>query len=1188
MPSRWYRLATAAALVSLSVMWPDLSLRGEQSDHLDKPSIDSGPGDSDADPGDDARMSPMGRLAHLAKTGRLARVLEKARGRLADEGGRVSAVEMLAADLDVEDDVEGEGPEGGQAETSIAVDSTGTHIVIGHNDTRGFGLNPISVSGYLYSDDGGATFTDGGLLPVTTATSTIGSTILPQVFGDPEVKYLGGSTFIYFSIIIAKFGASGAAQTMGVHRSTDYGHTWTGPYEIGPATNPNGLLSGVNASDAADKEFADVDPETGRVLMSWSNFTSTAFAPGGVEISSTFSDDIMAAAGPTWSARSIVSATASDGQASIPRFAAGGSPNVYVAWRRSTGGLDANVGFARSTDNGATFGPPFDVTEFDFKTMDHVLGNDRVNTFPSLAVDNSGGPNQGNVYLVYANNANDDGADIAFQRSLDGGSTFSPPLLINSRPGNDRAQWFPWVTVDSSTGRVYAMYYDQRTPFGGDLTEISVQHSDDAGVSWSKPVSLNDRPFHAGHGNDTGQPNLGDYNQSVAQADELFATFAQTTQPGFTDGLPSQIMTTPDVAFKRIPGFSSKLSLALGQVTFTEPENGLIDRGELASLTFPLANYVTNIINASAVTGISATLSTSTPGVSVVHATRSYPDIEPGATASNIGTFDVQIDQAFVPGAHIEFTLAVAAATGSSTLLFTQSTGTPVAITIFQQDFNGVLPGALPAGWSTSHGGGNNTVPWTTNGTFMGNGTNAAFHQNANDGLAGNHTRFERLFSPLIAVPRTAEFVNLDFDVRYNAEDDPRFNVQAFDGFFLRISDFGPTGAAPGLVRTVLAEAFAEEFVTGTDAHYPKHFPRSSNTAYFEDMSAWSGSSSGVKHVRMKLPGMAGRFFQLRWEFTQDSIGTCADVRPGPCGVAFDTIVITSVTSQMGVRTSTSVVSSQNPSDSGEPVTFTATVSAGSPVTVGEVVFKEGATTLAGPAPVDAGGQASVTTSALTPGNHVITAEYDGPPGFRSSSGQITQVVDPLPTFTIDDVEVAEGDAGTTAATFTVRLSAPTRTVTAQVDFATANGTATMAGNDYTPAAGTLAFPPGFTTDTIFISIVGDHVIEPDETFTVNLSAAVKATIGDGQGVGTIVNDDTVAGTLAALVDQVNAGITSGHRAALLARLVAVERALGEGRPDKAVHALEQFVKDVEKRVEASVAGQLIAEAQSMIGALAS
>ena len=57
-------------------------------------------------------------------------------------------------------------------------------------------------------------------------------------------------------------------------------------------------------------------------------------------------------------------------------------------------------------------------------------------------------------------------------------------------------------------------------------------------------------------------------------------------------------------------------------------------------------------------------------------------------------------------------------------------------------------------------------------------------------------------------------------------------------------------------------------------------------------------------------------------------------------------------------------------------------------------------------------------------------------------------------------------------------LSAPTHTATAHVDVATADGTATVQGNDYRAAHGTLDFPPGFTTDTLAVSVIGDYVIE--------------------------------------------------------------------------------------------------------------
>ena len=53
-----------------------------------------------------------------------------------------------------------------------------------------------------------------------------------------------------------------------------------------------------------------------------------------------------------------------------------------------------------------------------------------------------------------------------------------------------------------------------------------------------------------------------------------------------------------------------------------------------------------------------------------------------------------------------------------------------------------------------------------------------------------------------------------------------------------------------------------------------------------------------VKHVHLRLPGMAGSTAQLRFEFAQDAIATCADVRPGhTCGVAVDNIVVRSVRS---------------------------------------------------------------------------------------------------------------------------------------------------------------------------------------------------------------------------------------------------------------------------------------------------
>lgn len=113
----------------------------------------------------------------------------------------------------------------------------------------------------------------------------------------------------------------------------------------------------------------------------------------------------------------------------------------------------------------------------------------------------------------------------------------------------------------------------------------------------------------------------------------------------------------------------------------------------------------------------------------------------------------------------------------------------------------------------------------------------------------------------------------------------------------------------------------------------------------------------------------------------------------------------------------------------------------------------------------------------------------------------------PQSSLSVNDVSVNEGHSGTTAATFTITLSAASaETVT--VNYATADGTAT-AGSDYTAGSGTLTFAPGETSKTVTVSITGDTVTESNETFTVNLSGPTNATLGDGQGVATIVNDDT-------------------------------------------------------------------------------
>lgn len=112
-----------------------------------------------------------------------------------------------------------------------------------------------------------------------------------------------------------------------------------------------------------------------------------------------------------------------------------------------------------------------------------------------------------------------------------------------------------------------------------------------------------------------------------------------------------------------------------------------------------------------------------------------------------------------------------------------------------------------------------------------------------------------------------------------------------------------------------------------------------------------------------------------------------------------------------------------------------------------------------------------------------------------------------LPTLSIGNVSVNEGNAGTGTATFTVNLSAAAPAGGVTFNFATANGSAT-AGSDYVAATGSRTIAAGATSATIPVTINGDTAVEANETFTVNITGATNTTNATASATGTIVNDD--------------------------------------------------------------------------------
>lgn len=114
------------------------------------------------------------------------------------------------------------------------------------------------------------------------------------------------------------------------------------------------------------------------------------------------------------------------------------------------------------------------------------------------------------------------------------------------------------------------------------------------------------------------------------------------------------------------------------------------------------------------------------------------------------------------------------------------------------------------------------------------------------------------------------------------------------------------------------------------------------------------------------------------------------------------------------------------------------------------------------------------------------------------------------PSITIEDVSIGEGNSGQRTAVFRLHLSSPSGKLV-KVNYATAAGTTNpaAAGVDYVAVTPTqIAFTTGQTITLARVLINGDTLNEPDETFKINLSGAINATIADSQAIGTILNDD--------------------------------------------------------------------------------
>jgi Calx-beta domain len=142
---------------------------------------------------------------------------------------------------------------------------------------------------------------------------------------------------------------------------------------------------------------------------------------------------------------------------------------------------------------------------------------------------------------------------------------------------------------------------------------------------------------------------------------------------------------------------------------------------------------------------------------------------------------------------------------------------------------------------------------------------------------------------------------------------------------------------------------------------------------------------------------------------------------------------------------------------------------------------------------------------------HVALTGVTSGPGVLDATPSVDATIvndDVTAHASVSDAQVTEGNAGTKSIVFTVTLD-QAATGVIKLAYATTDGTA-IAGSDYTAATGVVSLAAGVTTKTFTISVIGDRVVEPDETFTVTLTGVTQgpATIVGATATGTIVDND--------------------------------------------------------------------------------
>jgi hypothetical protein len=327
-------------------------------------------------------------------------------------------------------------------------------------------LNPaILVAGantehYYYSGDTGRTWKDGSMR------SSFG------VWGD--LCMLVDSLGDFYCFHLSKMESGNSYDRLICQKSYDKGATWS-----------DGTYLGTNSDFSQDKEWAAIDPVTNYIYVTWTEQKESYSRPVyGTKTKTNIMLSISKDLGHTWTKSMRINETPGadfdDWKSVIGAMPAIGSNHeVYATWVN----YDA-IMFDKSLDSGKTWlENDVLIDSLDYRWSMKVSGMYRCYTFPIIACDASKGTYNGNIYICWADQDEENtDTDIFLSKSSDNGVTWSSPAKVNNDT-TEHHQYMPWITVDQVTGKVYVLFYDRRH-HANSKTDVYMATSSDGGETF--------------------------------------------------------------------------------------------------------------------------------------------------------------------------------------------------------------------------------------------------------------------------------------------------------------------------------------------------------------------------------------------------------------------------------------------------------------------------------------------------------------------------------------------------------------------------------------------------------------------------------------------------------------------------------------------------------------------------------